>query len=1021
MMKKIYSFKMRKLFNLCLVSAGLFFSSAVLAQDISTGLILHYDFDAISGTTVPDISGNGKVGTIVGAPTSVDGYSGQGVNMLTKADYVTLPVDLNVGLTSFTYATWVNFSALKNAVRFFDLGNGADATNNFLAFVPSFNGDNQTMCLRFRPATGTSYNVLSTAKVPVGSWAHVAVTFSWDDATSTAAAKIYLNGADVTNYTASPSPNSLPYNPSLSLGASTANNYLGISRWGQDTNGFNGTIDDVRFYNRALTATDILTLNGMAELNKQWTNLSLGDLSAVTADLSLPTVLGTNGVTVRWASSKPAIIDTLGHVTRPDMYNKSVTLTATLAQTVGGKVYNLSKTFTAKVIGIVETPEQVATFDFVHENLSRVNDTLFVTDAASGFKGKLMNEARIRTIGNTEKINVLDLGNGKGYFDMGKEIGKAIYSLESFTMMGYFRINENYTNLAAGGNYYWNFSNSADVGKYVNGFMYGRLNAQAAGISAAGSPSTATNPGIAATLGAWHHIAYSQNGSTGTIYVDGVQLAQNTAMPLPSVALAKDSMQGTICNWLGRSGWAADAYLQQTLLYDFRILSLPVSGDDINLGYEGFESVAATLDKLNNAYLENPDYISQELNTEYESLNLGDLSHVTANITLPTAGTTDNTVAISWKTGNNKLIDATGVVTRPDFYDYSTTLTATLVKGAQSVSKTFTATVIASEGSAFNNSLLVKHDFAGASVADTIVYDAAEKHFAAKLKNDAKINEMGTTTKYKVLNLGDSIGYLDLGPEIGKLMYNQKDYTMSAYYRIQDDTTTLVGQGHFLWSLSNGDDQMTNQNGDVIGSLINQSVSITPGYYTAASGNQAVGFATPALKGSWHHFAYTQSGEVGTIYVDGIAQAVGSITITPATALPKANMLGTLYNWIGRSNYKSDNYLRKTLVYDYRLYNRALTDAEVQTSELNVSATISALDAAYAEGISALRPIDASNFKVTSTMGKIKVSGLKTGDKVTVLDIAGRMIKATNQSDIAVTAGVYIVKNNNYVTKVIVK
>lgn len=1021
MKKKDYSFKMSKWFNICFLSAGLLFSTSVFSQDISTGLILHYDFDAISGTTVPDVSGNGKVGTIVGAPTTIEGYSGQGVNMLAKADYVSLPADLNVGLTSFTYATWVNFSALKNATRFFDLGNGADATNNFLAFVPSFNGDNQIMCLRFRPATGTSYNVLSTAKVPVGSWAHVAITFSWDDATSTAAAKIYLNGADVTNYTATPSANSLPYNPSLSLGATTANNYLGISRWGQDINGFNGTIDDVRFYNRALSSTDILTLNGMAELNKQWTNLTLGDLSAVTANLTLPTVLGTNGVTARWASSKPATIDTLGQVTRPDMYNKSVTLTATLSQNVGGKVYNLSKTFTAKVLGIVETPEQVATFNFTSENITMENDTLRVTDAASGFKGKLINEARIRTIGNTEKINVLDLGSGKGYFDMGKEIGKAIYSLESFTMMGYFRINENYTNLAAGGNYYWNFSNSADVGKYANGFMYGRLNAQAAGISAAASPSTATNPGVAATLGSWHHITYTQNGATGTVYVDGVQMAQNTAMPMPSVALAKDSMQGTICNWLGRSGWAADAYLQQTLLYDFRVLSLPVSGDDINLGYEGFEPIAATLDKLNNAYLENPDYISAELNTEFENLNLGDLTHVTANLTLPTAGATDNTVTIKWKTGNNKLIDATGVVTRPDFYDYTTTLTATLLKGGQSVTKTFTATVAANDGSAFANDLLVKHDFANASVNDSTVYDGAEKHFAAKLKNDAKINVMGTTKQYKVLNLGDSIGYLDLGPEIGKLMYNQKDYTMSAYYRVQDDTTTLVGQGHFIWTFSNGDDQMTNQNGYVIGSLINQSVSITPGYYTAATGNQAVGYATPALKGSWHHFAYIQSGETGTIYIDGLSLATGAITNLPSTALPKANMLGTPFNWIGRSNYKSDNYLRKTLVYDFRLYRKALTEAEVQTTELNVGATISALDAAYAEGISAVKPISASNFKVTSTIGKIKVSGLSAGDKVTIFDIAGRKINATTQSDIAVNAGVYIVKINNYVTKVIVK
>lgn len=1021
MNKQNYYLISRSLKKLGMLVAIFSISLTAMGQDITSGLILHYDFDAISGTTVPDLSGNGKVGTVVGAPTAVDGYSGQGLNMMTKADYVNLPADINVGLTSFTYATWVNFSALKNAVRFFDLGNGADATNNFLAFVPSFNGDNQVMCMRYRPATGTSYNVLSTSKVPVGSWAHVAVTFNWDEATQTAAAKIYLNGADVTNYTATPSANSLPYNPSLSLGSTTANNYLGISRWAQDINGFNGTIDDVRFYNRALTATDILTLNGMAELNKQWSMLELGDLTAVTEDIELPTTLGTNGVTVRWASSNNAVVDTFGHVIRPEKYNKSVTLTATLSQMVGNKVYNLSKSFKVKVLGVIETPQQIATFNFDSETVSVENDTVRVIDTQSGFKGKIMNEARIRTIGNTDRKNVLDLGSGKGYFDMGQEIGRAIYALDDYTMMGYYRVDENYANLAAGGNYYWNFSNSADVGKYANGFMYGRLNAQAAGISAAGSPSVAVNPNSPAVKGEWHHFAYTQQGTTGIVYVDGVEMARRTDMPITSTTIAKDSMQGTICNWLGRSGWSADAYLQQTLLYDFRILSIPVNGDDINLGFDGFEPVTSVIQLLNNAYAENPDYIAEELQTEFDDLSLGDLSNVTENITLPTKGKTDENVSIKWKSSNPALITNTGEVTRPDFYSYNATLTATLMKDGQVKTKTFDATVAVKEGTQFNNDLLVKHDFSNYSYPDTVVFDAAEKQFKATLMNDANINTMGTTKTYKVLNLGDSIGYLDLGPEIGKLMYNLDDYTMSAYYRVENDTTVLRGAGNFIWTFSNTDNAMSNRTGYIIGSLLNQSVSITPAYYEAATGNQAIGFATPALKGDWHHFAYTQSGTSGTVYIDGIAQAVGEITNLPKTTLPKAGMLGTPFNWIGRSNYITDAYLRKTLVYDFRLYRKALTEAEIQTSEFNVQATIDALNVAYSEGLTSVKKIADSKYSITSTQGKIQVKGLSASDKVNVFDISGRKIQSTTQSEIWVKAGVYIVKINNEVNKVIVK
>jgi len=1011
-MKKInYLFQIKKLSKLWIISAGLLVSAGVFSQDVTTGLVLQYDFDAISGTTVPDISGNNNAGTLMGAAKDTIGYSNNGVKCTLKADYIALPAGFTSNLTSFTYAAWVKLSALKNATRFFDLGTGADATNNALVFIPSYNGDNQVMCLRYRPATGTSVNVLSTTKCPTGTWAHVAVTYDWNGTTGTA--KIYLNGAVVGTGTG------LTYNPSLSLGTTT-NNILGVSRWTQDTNGFNGIFDDVRFYNRALTATDVSTLNGLAELNNQFTALTLGDLSAVTSNLTLPKTAGTKGVTIRWASSKPAVIDTLGTVTRPSQYNTNVTLTATLSQNVSGVVYTLSKPFTATVIGIIPTPDQLATWNFKTENITLENDTLRVTDILSGFKGKLVNEARIRTIGQTEHINVLDLGSGKGYFDMGTDIGKAIYSLSNHTITGYFRVDDAYTNLAAGGNYYWNFSNSANVGTIANGFMYGRLSAQAAGISAAGSPSTSASAGAAAAKGGWHHIAYSLNGTIGTVYIDGTQVAQNTAMLLPSVALAKDNMSGTICNWLGRSGWASDAYLQQTLLYDFRVFSITLTADDMNFGFDGFDGIGTTLDKLNAAYIENSDYIAPELSTEKDQLSLGDLSAVTNDIVLPSKGNLDQTITISWKTTNPSLISATGKVIRPDYYSMNDTLTATLLKNGQSTKKVFPATVLLKDNSQFSNDLLVKYDFS--SVSDSIVTDAAEKHFKGVLKNKAKVHTIGKTIKYNVLSLGDSIGYFDLGPEIGKLMYNLTDYTMSAYYRVDTAYHSLTSNGNFLWNLSNGQAAMTDQNGYIIGSLRDQSVSTSPGYYTAASGNQAVSFASAALVGGWHNLTYTQSGTTGTIYVDGMPMATSTtITNLPKNVLPKAGRLGTLYNWIGRSCYAGDVYLRKTLVYDFRLYRTALSDEQIQSSVLNVGTTINALEIAYTEDPTAVKSITSSPYKVVSTDGGIKISGLLGTEKISLFDISGRQLKVTNPTLIKTNSGVYLVKINDSIAKVLVK
>jgi hypothetical protein len=93
-------------------------------------------------------------------------------------------------------------------------------------------------------------------------------------------------------------------------------------------------------------------------------------------------------------------------------------------------------------------------------------------------------------------------------------------------------------------------------------------------------------------------------------------------MPVTALTIAKDSLAGTICNWLGRSGWVNDAYLKQTLLYDFRVYSVPLSANDIADGFDGFDPVISTIERLDNAYAENPDYVAAELQTEYDQLTL---------------------------------------------------------------------------------------------------------------------------------------------------------------------------------------------------------------------------------------------------------------------------------------------------------------------------------------------------------------------------------------------------------------
>ncbi|MDP4272284.1 MAG: LamG-like jellyroll fold domain-containing protein, partial [Bacteroidota bacterium] len=445
----------------------------------------------------------------------------------------------------------------------------------------------------------------------------------------------------------------------------------------------------------------------LAELQKQTDALTLGDLSKpISSNLTLPTTAGTQGVTIKWASSNNAVVDTFGVVTRPQTYNALATLTATLSMVLNGKTYNQTKSFRVIVAPVTEMPTYMARWKFDNSDITSANGVVTVKDQYSGFVGTVKNEASIRTIGNpgSAQYNVLYTGNGSGYLDMGTEIGKAIYSLTDYTMCGYFRIDDDYTAINSNGNFYWTFSNTDSAMTKPTGYIIGSLKAESQSVSSNryDNGNQATGANVNAGLGKWHHFAYTQSGNTGTVYIDGVQVAQSTTMTnLPATTLPKAGLTGTLYNWLGRSNYVADSYLRKTMLYDFQVLSTALTPDDIAVtGWnEGEEGVISTLGNLEAAYAQNPNYVNTDLNDELTNLTFAkltseDSTQVTSNLTLPAAGLLHNNVAITWSTSNNKVITADGQVTRPDYYPYTVTLTANLSLNGQKVSKTFHPTVL---------------------------------------------------------------------------------------------------------------------------------------------------------------------------------------------------------------------------------------------------------------------------------------------------------------------------------------
>ena len=75
--------------------------------------------------------------------------------------------------------------------------------------------------------------------------------------------------------------------------------------------------------------------------------------------------------------------------------------------------------------------------------------------------------------------------------------------------------------------------------------------------------------------GGWHHVAVTLNGSTGTLYVDGAQVGINTAM-----TLKPSDLGATTQNWIGRSQYSADPYLDGRV-DDFRIYNRALTASEV--------------------------------------------------------------------------------------------------------------------------------------------------------------------------------------------------------------------------------------------------------------------------------------------------------------------------------------------------------------------------------------------------------------------------------------------------------
>lgn len=261
-MQKTYFSKTSHRNRAILVLTTLFFSAYLLAQNITKGLILHYNFDQLkpSFTTLVDLSGSGYNANIYGNFAVADGESGKptdkAIQLLDRdrhlekeSGYLHLPDNVTDKLTDFTFAVWVKLDKSSTWSRIFDFGSGTD-TNMFL--TPRSGSGTVRFAIKLDNNVGEQV-VDGKIELPTDEWTHVVVTGDYNTNTL----KIYVNGllnGTAIGVTTTPA----------SLGETLEQNYIGKSQYTSDPS-LLGCIDDFRIYNRALSQHDIYVLYGFSE------------------------------------------------------------------------------------------------------------------------------------------------------------------------------------------------------------------------------------------------------------------------------------------------------------------------------------------------------------------------------------------------------------------------------------------------------------------------------------------------------------------------------------------------------------------------------------------------------------------------------------------------------------------------------------------------------------------------------------------------------------------------------------
>jgi hypothetical protein len=209
---------------------------------LMNGLVGWWKFDETNGTTAYDSSGNGNDGNLTNGPTWTDGKIGGALSFDGVDDFVNVPSIQNVNGGGVTFAVWVKPTHF-DSVNYPHIVGGAGVS--FHGMGPPYISSNKKGGVGFYLG-GTSTGEVHTRIIPLLDWSHVASISNGSNY------QIFWNGVleqESTKVTGQVGDSAI---------------IIGNKTGGSDRTWF-GLIDDVRIYDRALSAAEVQALYNMGQ------------------------------------------------------------------------------------------------------------------------------------------------------------------------------------------------------------------------------------------------------------------------------------------------------------------------------------------------------------------------------------------------------------------------------------------------------------------------------------------------------------------------------------------------------------------------------------------------------------------------------------------------------------------------------------------------------------------------------------------------------------------------------------